>query len=238
MREEMTGKTVVVTGGSSGIGREVARRARMAGAEVVIIGRDSKRLEEAASQLSVRGLRADVGVESEVRTAFDQIEGVDHVFSAAGSTRLGPLPDAPVDEQLAALKERIWGNAYVLQVSLPKMREGGSHVFTGGISTDRPVPGAWVSGVATAAAEQMARVFAVELAPLRFNAVSPGWTDTPMWDRVLGTSKAATLEQVGGGLPVGRVATAGEVAEAVLFLMNNPAVTGEVLHVDGGGRLV
>lgn len=139
--------------------------------------------------------------------------------------------------QVDAVAARLRAAAYAVRAAAPLVPPGGSFTFTGGVSSDRPVRGAWVSGVATAAADQMARVLAVELAPLRFNAVSPGWTDTPMLDRVLGDGKADVLAGVAQGLLTRRIATAGEVAEAVVFLMANRSVTGEVLHVDGGGRL-
>lgn len=139
---------------------------------------------------------------------------------------------------MKSIVERVWGNTYVINAVATKLSPDSSITFTGGLSTDRPVAGAWVSGIGTAAAEQLARVMALELAPIRFNAVSPGYTDTPMWDGVLGANKAQVLEDVARRLPVKRIATPEEVAEAVIFLMRNGSVTGEVIHVDGGARLV
>ncbi len=121
---------------------------------------------------------------------------------------------------------------------MPRMARGGSITLTGGVSTTRPAPGAFISALGTAAAEQMARALSLELAPIRVNAVSPGFTDTPMWDPILGAAKEATFAAVSKKLPIERIAAAEEVAEAVLFLMSNAAITGEVVHVDGGGRLV
>ncbi|MBC7976976.1 MAG: SDR family oxidoreductase [Myxococcales bacterium] len=92
--------------------------------------------------------------------------------------------------------------------------------------------------MATAAAEQLARAMALELAPIRCNAVAPGWTDTPMWDAILGAAKADVFQSVAEKLPIRRLARPDDVARAVLFLMASEAITGEVVHVDGGGRLV
>ena len=118
------------------------------------------------------------------------------------------------------------------------MQPNGSFVFTGGVSTARPVPGAWATAVATAAAEQMARALAVEIAPVRVNAVAPGWTDTPMWDEIFGENKREVFAGVAEKLLTKRLATAEEVAQAVIFLMNNNSITGETIHVEGGHRLV
>ena len=118
------------------------------------------------------------------------------------------------------------------------MRPGGSFTFTGGLSSDRPVRGAWVSGVATMATEQLARVLALELAPLRFNAIAPGYTDTPMWDRIFPENGVRALSDVTKTHPIPRLVTADEVAQAVMLLMQNGAMTGETIHVDCGARLV
>ena len=121
---------------------------------------------------------------------------------------------------------------------MDKMNPEGSITFTGGVSTDRPIAGAWVSGLATASAEQLARVLVMEYPDVRFNAVAPGYTDTPMWDTILGSDKESVLSEVAKSLPVKKIASAEEVASAVVFLMSNASVTGETIHIDGGGRLV
>jgi NAD(P)-dependent dehydrogenase (short-subunit alcohol dehydrogenase family) len=235
----LAGQTVVVVGGSSGIGQAVARQALAAGAQVTIMGRSPERLEAAAQALGdVATVAVDVADAALVTQAFAEFTQIDHVYVAAGSTQLGSILDGTAEEQLAPLVERLWGAVHVVRASVPKLRTGGSITFTGGLSTDRPVAGAWVSGVATAAAEQLARVLALELAPIRFNAISPGYTDTPMWERVLGTAREQVLSGVAERLLVRRIASADEVAQAVLLLMSNPAMTGAIIHVDGGARLV
>ncbi|MEM8909751.1 MAG: SDR family oxidoreductase, partial [Bacteroidota bacterium] len=124
------------------------------------------------------------------------------------------------------------------RAAAPKMRPQGSIIFTGGVSTDRPIAGAWVSGLATASAEQLARVLVMEFPQIRFNAIAPGYTDTPMWDTIFGADKTAVLATVAEKLPSQKIASPEEVASAVLLLMSNHSITGEVIHVDGGGRLV
>jgi NAD(P)-dependent dehydrogenase (short-subunit alcohol dehydrogenase family) len=115
------------------------------------------------------------------------------------------------------------------------MRPGGSFAFPGGLSSDRPVSGAWVSGIATMATEQLARVLVLEIAPIRFNAIAPGYTDTPMWDHIFPENAAQALSDVTKKHLIPRLVTADEVAQAVLLLMQNEAITGETIHVDCGG---
>ncbi|NIJ54605.1 SDR family oxidoreductase [Dyadobacter arcticus] len=117
-------------------------------------------------------------------------------------------------------------------------QSAGSITFTGGVSTDRPITGAWVSGLATASAEQLAKVLVMEFPTIRFNAVAPGNTDTPMWDGIMGENKIGILANVAERLPFKKIASADEVASAAVFLMSNASITGEVIHVDGGSRLI
>lgn len=235
----LQGQQIVVVGGTSGIGLATARLAQQQGAHVTIIGRSEERLQNAAATLpGVEWLKMDVNSEQEVQEAFSTFKQINHVYIAAGSTKLGGILDGTVETQMTPIMERLWGSIYIIRAAARKIAADGSITFTGGLSTDRPVAGAWVSGVGTASVEQLARVMALELAPIRFNAVSPGYTDTPMWDSVLGTNKTAVLSGVAERLPVKRIATPEEVAQAVLFLMQNYSVTGEIIHVDGGARLV
>lgn len=235
------GQHVVVVGGSSGIGLAVAQGALAQGAAVTIMARDAARLEQAVAQTDgrARGVVMDVSDESAVHRAFAELSPPQHVYIAAASFVGGSVLDAPLDSLRSAIDVRLWGAVHVVRAAAPRMREaGGSFVFTGGLSTDRPSRGAWPTAVATAATEQLARCLALELAPLRCNAISPGWTDTPMWDPLLGADKAAVFADVAARLPSGRLASPDEVASAVLLLMHNSAINGEVLHVDGAHRLI
>lgn len=237
--DSLAGQHVIVVGGASGIGLAVARGALALGARLTVMDLDEASLGALGKSMpDVRRLVLDVLDEAAVTRAFGGLGPIDHVYVSAGSTRLGSILEGEVDEQLRPLQLRLRGSVHVIRAAARQVRARGSFTFTGGVSTDRPVAGAWVSSVATAAAEQLARVMALDLAPLRFNAVSPGWTDTPMWDGVLGASKPEVFRQVAEKQPIRRLSQPDEVARAVLFLMLTEAVTGEVVHVDGGGRLV
>jgi NAD(P)-dependent dehydrogenase (short-subunit alcohol dehydrogenase family) len=235
----MQGEHVVVLGGSRGIGLEVARGALARGAAVTIAARGVAGLE--AAQAAIPGLAVaavDATDEGAVARFLAGLARVDHLYHAAGAFVGGRALEGEVAHFRSALEPRLWGALHAIRAAAPRMPAGGSIILTGGLSSSRPSPGAWATSIGTAAAEQMARALSLELAPIRVNAVSPGWTDTPMWDPILGAGKAEAFAGVAARLPIGRIAQAAEVADAVLFLMANRAVTGEVLHVDGGHRLV
>lgn len=234
-------KTVVVIGGSSGIGLAVASLAHELGAAVYVTSRNLQKATDAAVKVGthVRAAALDVNDEQSIQSFFSGLpEEIDHVYIAAGSTRLGSLTDGNLEEAMQAFDERLRGSLRVVRASVHKIKAQGSITFTGGISTDRPISGAWVSGLGTASAEQLARVLVMEFPHIRFNAVSPGYTDTPMWDAIMGGNKAGAFAGIAEKLPVKKIATPQEVASAVIFLMTNASVTGEVIHVDGGARLV
>ena len=235
----MTEQQVVVIGGSEGIGLAVAKAARALGARVLAVSRTREKLEAARDAVSGLEIRvADINDTASIQDVFSEFSTVDHVYIAAGSTKIG----SPLDHQLSEFRhkfdERLWGSIEVVRAAHALIRPGGSFTFTGGLSSDRPVRGAWVSGIATMATEQLARVLALELAPIRFNAIAPGYTDTPMWDHIFPENGAQALSEVAKKNPVPRLVTADEVAQAVLLLMQNEAITGETIHVDCGARLV
>ena len=157
---------------------------------------------------------------------------------AAGAFIGGTFAQQSVAVARSALDARIWGAVQLIQELLPKLAPEGSIVFTGGLSTDRPVAGAWATAVATAAAEQLARALALELAPRRVNAVAPGWTDTPMWDDIFGANKETVFKEVAAKIPLRRLVSADEVVMAIQLLFEDRSITGEIIHIDGGHRLV
>lgn len=235
----LSNQHVVIVGGSSGIGLATGILAKQLGADVTLISRDAEKLKQAATQIEgARIAIADFADEIAVKAAFAALPTVHHVYVAAGSFIGGNILESSMADFRRAIDTRLWGAVHVVRAAVPKMNGTGSFTFTGGLSTDRPVAGAWPTAVATAAAEQLARALALELAPIRVNAVSPGWTDTPMWDSILGLERQTVFDGVATQVPVKRLSTAIDVAQAVVFLMNSGTITGEIIHVDSGHRLV
>jgi NAD(P)-dependent dehydrogenase (short-subunit alcohol dehydrogenase family) len=235
----LEGQHVVIVGGSSGIGLATAHLAQQLGAMVTLVGRNPERLQWAAAELGgVRSAIADAADEAAIHRALADLPPIHHVYVAAGSFVGGDVLTGEMATFRRAIDTRVWGAVHVVRAAVPKMSGAGSLIFTGGLSSDRPVAGAWATAVSTAAAEQLARALALELAPIRVNAIAPGWTETPMWNDILGSDKQAMFGQVATQVPVKRLSTAADVAQAVIFLMTSPTVTGEVVHVDGGHRLV
>src|SRR5262249_1043363 len=235
----MTKQQIVIIGGSEGIGLAVAKAARALGARVLAVSRTRAKLEAARGVVSGLEIRvADINNTASIQELFSEFSAVDHVYIAAGSSKLGGPLDHPLSDFRHKFDERLWGWIDVVRAAHRLMRPGGSFTFTGGLSSDRPVSGAWVSGIATMATEQLARVLALELAPIRFNAIAPGYTDTPMWDHIFPENRAQALSDATNKYPIPRPVTADEVAQPEMLLMQNEALTGETIHIDCGARLV
>jgi NAD(P)-dependent dehydrogenase (short-subunit alcohol dehydrogenase family) len=247
----LDGKRVVIIGGSSGIGLETARLALAEGAFVTIAGRSAERLRQAVEDVGnsakgsttkapsdrLKAVVADLAEESTIRSLFAGETRVDHVFVPAGELR----PDgacvlkSDLGSLGSVLEVRLLGVARVVRQAKPKM-EGGSITLMSGLYSTRPAPGGAMAAAAVAAVEGMTRALALDLAPIRVNAVAPGLIDTPLWD-AFGAQREAIMAR-GTKLPVGRIGRPEEVAAGVIFLMNNGFVTGTVLPIDGGGGLV
>ena len=230
--------TVVILGGSSGMGLATAKAAKADGARVVIAGRSRERLQAARAVLGdgVRTVALDVGDEMGTRALFSELGPVDHVFITAGAVLFDPklAPDAA--SVRPALDTRFWGAFNAAKFAAANMSTGGSITFTSGTAAMRPIRGASVAGASCGAVEAFARSLAVDLAPIRVNTIQPGLIDTPFLD-TLGERRSAIIAEYSRRLPVGRVGRTEDVADAVLFLMKNGFVTGITLTVDGGGML-
>lgn len=236
----LQGAQVVVFGGATGIGFETAKALKSYGADLVLVGRTATKLATAAEVLGgARIAVADIADRKSVEAVFADMARVDHLVITAGGLSGGRLAETDPDILLRVLQERIGGPLYAIKASLPLMPPTGSIVLTGGQFSDRPSPhGFAVISAAVRGIEALARSLALELKPIRVNVISPGFVDTPLFDGLGAGEKAALLTQAAKALPGGRVGRAEEVAEAILLLLTNGYINGEVLHVDGGGRLV
>jgi NAD(P)-dependent dehydrogenase (short-subunit alcohol dehydrogenase family) len=235
---KLKGAKIVVMGGSSGIGLAAAKLAQHEGASVTIAGRSREKLAQAQRELDgVRTVVADVTDDASVGRVFEELDHVDHVLISAGTIVNGKI----VDNDLATLRhivdERIWGPTYVVRHARPRMT-GGSVTFTSGGLSSRPRLGAAMITAGLAAVEALAPALALELAPVRVNAVTPGLIDTPLLHAAYGANRDALVNSRAAALPGKRIGTADEVAQAIIMLMTNEYINGAVLHIDGGGRFL
>lgn len=234
------GRSVLIFGGTSGIGLAAATQAKAAGAQVIVVGSDPDRAARAAAENGLDGWRAADVTRSETLTAaLADILHVDHLVLLAGSFVAGRVLDADVDHLRRAFDERIWAAVHVIRTLGDRLAADGSITLISGSLADRPnAYGTAVLAAASAAMEAFARGLALELAPCRVNALSPGVIDTPLLSRTLGPGRDAYVASLTEKLPLHRLGTAEQAAAAVLFLMSNSFMTGETLHIDGGSRLV
>jgi len=230
----LLGANVIIIGGSSGMGLATARLAKEQGANVTVASRSSEKLRHAVQQLdNVRAVVADITSESDVQAIFREMDRVDHVFIPAGRPLFGKMAETDLETLRSDVDQRFWGPLHVVRHAMPKMT-GGSITFLSGQLASRPASGVVVMAAMGAALEVLAKGLALELAPIRVNAISPGLIDTPM----LGEYREGAAKWAVDTLPVKRMGLAEEVAQAVILFMTNGFITGEVLHIDGGGRLV
>lgn len=223
------------------MGLALAGRLRAEGARVTIVGRSAERLASARHELAGVGTAvADIAQEEEVRHLFATVGPVDHVVTTAADLTGAYQPAATTDLAVArrVVDVKLLGPFLLAKYGAPVLAPGGSLTFTSGINAYRPGPRAAIVSAANGALASLAYALALDLAPVRVNVVSPGWVDSPIWDVVAGDGREATLDAMAKRLPVGRVGRPADIAEAYLSVMRNGFVTGTVLHVDGGQRLV
>ena len=236
---QLPGQTVVLIGGSAGIGLETARRARAEGADVILTGRNPERLEEAASELGALSTAAfDANDTAAVESFFSELEGpIDHVLATAGGPYYAPLAEMDFDEARRALAAHPMLMAGVARYASPKVRPGGALLFMGGTGGRRPSLGVGVVSAMTAALPALTASLALEVAPVRVNLIAAGFVDTPLSASLLGDGLEARREELRASLPIGRVVGADDVAALAIHLMANTALTGATFDIDGGQQL-
>lgn len=235
----LEGKRVVVIGGTSGIGFAVAGLAQKQGAEIVVASSDTAKVDRAVEHLrGASGRTVDLRNEANVASFFDGLGAFDHLAITAGdwggSMFYASSRDIDLTQARELLEVRFWGVLAAVKHGCRTIAQDGSISLTGGMLTHRPRKGAPMPTALGGAVEHLARGLAMDLCPVRVNAVCPGMVLTEQVRQM----PEAVLQSIVAPLPVPRCALPVEAAQAYVYLMLNPYVTGQILAVDGGGLLV
>ncbi|MFG1639980.1 SDR family oxidoreductase [Amycolatopsis sp. NPDC049252] len=225
-------KRLVIVGGGSGIARRIAADAAELGAEVVFAGRNPAVFTEPGIRTAI----ADLGDESSLKALADEVGELDYLITLAAAPANGPFTTLARDAVTRAFDAKVIGPMMLAKHFAPRFREGGAIVLFSGVAAWRPMPERAVMATTNGAVAFLAEALAVDLAPVRVNAVSPGIVDSGAWDR-LGAAKDEFFRRTAETNPARRVGTTADVSAATLSLLANPFVTGTTLHVDGGARL-
>lgn len=228
--------TVLVIGGSSGVGLATAKMLKRMGANVTIASRNLERLCAATRQLGdgAQFLQLDITDTAKVQSLRDGPRW-DHVVISAADTPMGSLAALADDDARRAMDSKFWG-AYTAAKYIPVANHG-SITFVAGYLSVRPGKASALQSAINAALEALGRALALELAPVRINTVSPGLLNTQLWDGLADDKRVTMFETVAQRLPVGRVGLAEDAAKAVCFLIDNGYTSGSTIYVDGGGRI-
>ncbi|MFI7143000.1 SDR family oxidoreductase [Streptomyces massasporeus] len=235
---ELSGQRLVVIGAGSSTGRRLAQAASAAGADLVLAGPDTRKLEQTGQQLTGQPeiIRFDITDEASIADLAAGVGRFDHLVSTAAVPANGPLADLDPADVQRAFAAKVTGPLFLAKHLAGQAGEDGSFTFFSGVAAWRPASGGTVMATTNGALAFLVQALAVEIAPVRVNAVSPGIVDSGAWDR-LGDGKQVFLDGVAQRNPARRVGTTDDLVRAVLFAIGNPYVTGTVLHVDGGARL-
>jgi len=237
---ELLGQTVVVIGGSAGIGLETARRARAEGAKLILTGRNPERLQRAASELDALSTAAfDATDPAPLEQFFRDLPiTIDHVMVTAGGPYYARLADLDRQRAHRNFDEHLWLPIAVAQHAVGRVRPGGTLLFMGGTGGRRRGPGLSLMAAGTAALPALIANLALELAPVRVNLIAAGFVDTPLSASLLGDELENRRNQLRATLPIRRVVGPADVAALAVHIMTNTALTGATYDIDGGEQLV
>ncbi|MER8803001.1 SDR family oxidoreductase [Mesorhizobium sp. M0998] len=237
---ELLGQTVVVIGGSAGIGLETARRARAEGARVILTGRNRDRLDQAAREISAEGTAAfDANDATQLKSFFQDLPDlIDHVMVTASAPHYRSPLEVPPEEARHDLTDHLLLALNVARSATGKVGSAGSLIFMGGTGARRPKPGLAIVSTVTVAFPALIANLALELAPIRVNLIAAGFVDTPLSASLLGDNLDKRRDELRATLPVRRVVGPADVAALAVHIMSNTALTGATYDVDGGQQLV
>jgi NAD(P)-dependent dehydrogenase (short-subunit alcohol dehydrogenase family) len=236
----LDGQLVVVIGGSSGIGLATAHQVRTAGARVVVTGRNPERLAKAAAEVDAASAPVlDLGDPDRLAQVFADLPAeLDHVLVSGGGPFYAPIAELDFERARRVFDEELIGALRIARLCIGRVRAGGSLTFISGTGARRPGVGLSVAAIGTVALQAIAANAALELAPIRVNAVAAGFVDTPLSARLLGDQLEDRRADLRATLPIQRVVGPDDVATLIVHLMTNTALTGATYDVDGGQQLL
>lgn len=234
----LDGQSVLVVGRGGGIARAITLAVRDAGAKVIAAGRDKEALPEAyAGEPGIGTGYVDLTDEASIAALGERLGSLDHVVSTASARARGRLADLDRDAVRRSFDTKVIGPLMLAKHLSPRMSENGSFVIFSGVAATKIAVGTMAVAITNGAADTLARSLALELAPIRVNAISPGVIDTGAWDAFGEQGKADYFADISARNPARRIGTADDIANAVLFALTSTFLTGQTLHIDGGEPL-
>ncbi len=238
MANALQDRTILVVGRGSGIARGVTLLARSEGARVVVAGRDPAKLSRSYDDGGITAAHIDITDDQSIAALADRVGAVDHVVSTASARARGKLPELQRESLLQSFDTKVVGPTMLAKHFAGQINPGGSFVLFSGVHAFKLNVGYLGVGITNGAVDFLTRWLAVELAPIRVNAISPGVIDTGAWDALGEVGKRDYFAHIAAHNPAGRIGTPDDIAAAVLFAMTNSFMTGMTLKVDGGEPLV
>ncbi len=238
MTGSLKDQTVLVIGRGSGLARAIALAAQDAGAQVIVAGRSAEALAAAyADEPGIGTETVDLTDEASIAALGERLGPLDHVVSTASARARGRVADLDRDAIRLSFDTKVIGPLMLAKHLAPRMNPGGSFVLFSGVAAAKIAIGTLGVAITNAAADTLARSLALELAPIRVNAISPGVIDTGAWDAFGEQGKADYFADISARNPARRIGTSDEIAQGVLFALTNTFLTGQTLHIDGGEPL-
>ena len=237
MANTLQDKTILVVGRGSGIARAIALQARSEGAQVIVAGRDRTKLANSYDDPGISAETIDITDDDSIVALAERVGRVDHVVSTASARARGKLADLQRQNLLQSFDTKVIGPTMLAKHFASQINPGGSFVLFSGVHAFKHNVGYLGVGITNGAVDFLTRWLAVELAPIRVNAISPGVIDTGAWDAMGDDGKRDYFEHIAAHNPAGRIGTPDDIAAAVLFAMTNTFMTGVTLKIDGGEPL-
>ncbi|HXO13812.1 MAG TPA: SDR family oxidoreductase [Mycobacterium sp.] len=237
MGSALRDKTILVVGRGSGIARAVSLLARSEGARVIVAGRDRAKLANSYDDPGISAETIDITDDDSIVALAERVGRVDHVVSTASARARGKLADLQRQNLLQSFDTKVIGPTMLAKHFASQMNPGGSFVLFSGVHAFKHNVGYLGVGITNGAVDFLTRWLAVELAPIRVNAISPGVIDTGAWDAMGDDGKRDYFERIAAHNPAGRIGTPDDIAAAVLFAATNTFMTGVTLKIDGGEPL-